>query len=361
MSKSNGNFCKNDASLDEDKERRFYNGENGVIHFPDAQLSDHFSGTLQETTVAENSPLAQQTETSLPSSSTLEVASDEQNYTIATNSASVRLSSAAVDRIPSRQMSSALNQRLVFHSEFQSPSSDSIFTSTATLPPQRGAETFQKESEGTYGNNASQKQQVNTISSQVPPAHALSSKRLQYCDSVKPPAPSSVKSYGSNLGSDDCGGSLDVETHSDDARSIDDAFPVSMPEQDPETAAVASLSIDPIERSNSGNRFPVRYNSDSQFIPLTLQRFHQNYVDQVVREANSQQNHDDPESCQLAQSIYHTDDAISTNTCLNWDDPRMDKHSSNETRRKIDASLKNIEDQSKTRSRSRSRTPPTEH
>ena len=79
---------------------------------------------------------------------------------------------------------------------------------------------------------------------------SMSAAIQRYIDDVRPQAPSSVKSFGSNVCSDDCGGSLDVETHSIGTRSNysqEDNLPVSMPDPDPATVALASLSVDQVD------------------------------------------------------------------------------------------------------------------
>ena len=101
----------------------------------------------------------------------------------------------------------------------------------------------------------------------------------------KPPAPSSVKSYGSNVGSDDCGNSLDVETHSVGTRSIhsqDGLEPAAETE-----AAVASLTIDPEpgRRSPGGTLYKGRgiRRYQGRYMHLPLQRFHhQNREDRLA-------------------------------------------------------------------------------
>lgn len=104
------------------------------------------------------------------------------------------------------------------------------------------------------------------------------------------PRADSVKSYGSNSASvadtDDCGGSLDVETHSVGARSIhsqDDA-PTSagLPEQDSETALsqLSSASIENGRRSPGGTIYKGRgiRRYQGRYMHLPLKRFHQNGV-----------------------------------------------------------------------------------
>ncbi len=211
-----------------------------------------------------------------------------------------------------------------------------------------------------------------TSSLNVPAARTLSSNSLQNSDNVKPPAPSSVKSYGSNMGSDDCGGSLDVEANSDDARSIDEIFPVAMPDQDLETAAVASLSITPAE-SGECLKFPVRYNSEDTSSSFTLQRFHRNtfgshgdeYPVVTGTEAHLQLSHDDIQSREVVRNIDAADDYGTRGRIRpGWNDPRIDEPSSHETQRSSRILLATRKDPAKStsrnRSRSRSRSPLTE-
>jgi hypothetical protein len=123
------------------------------------------------------------------------------------------------------------------------------------------------------------------------------SRAVDDCEEVKLPGrdtssqAGSVKSYGSNAGSAvhsdtdcDCGGSLDVETHSVGTRSIhsqDEAPPVAATEE-PE-AAHALLSTAPVEngrRSPGGTIYKGRGTRRYQgrYMHLPLKRFHQNGV-----------------------------------------------------------------------------------
>jgi hypothetical protein len=357
MSESNNDLHSNNTSHDENDS--FHSREKDILrieeqtqrsYHSDAMNNDRNIGTHQEGNEADKVRFDTPMETTFPPQSlSSEVMSDEQNYTIGSEIAAVRRSLAPIELVSSRPTNSLLNQHLSLDSVYsQVQSSDTNFV----RPFQQGTTANKSEA---------------SDDDVTPIAETFSTKHLHHCYNVKSPAPSSVKSYGSNLGSEDCGGSLDVEeAHSDDARSLDEAFPVSMPDHDPATAAVASLSIDHTESSNSFNQFPARYNdSHGHIMPLTLQRFHQNSVNQVDRKANSQLTLIDPGSRQLAaHSIYHTDTAADDKIYSHWNDPRMDKpsSSSHEARSTADMSLSSIKDQAnarrRSRSRSRSRSPP---
>jgi hypothetical protein len=159
--------------------------------------------------------------------------------------------------------------------------------------------------------------------------------------------PSSVKSYGSNAGSDDCGGSLDVETHSVGARSTysqEDTMPVAMPDPDPEVVAVAALSINPVDSNSICH--------DSQYMNLTLQRFHRNQSrSDHFNEARNEQAGNSTNSYQLA----HSRDEDSHRISSDWNDPRTDDQYFATFRRER---LKQSQRPSP-RSRSRSRSPST--
>ena len=211
-----------------------------------------------------------------------------------------------------------------------------------------------------------------TSSLNVPAARTLSSNSVQYSDHVRPPAPSSVKSYGSNLGSEDCGGSLDVEANSDDARSIDETFPVSMPDHDLETAAVASLSITPVE-TGEYFKFPVRYSNQDSLASFTMHRFRRNSFDSHVDndpvgtgpDSQSKLPRDDTPSGDIVRNIDSADaDGTRGRIHADWNDPRIDEPSSREMKRSSRALLENrkgpAESTSRSRSRSRSRSPPRE-
>lgn len=178
----------------------------------------------------------------------------------------------------------------------------------------------------------------------------------RYMEDVNPHAPSSVKSFGSNVGSDDCGGSLDVETHSIGARSNhsqEDILPVAMPDPDPETVAVASLSIDPVDHGEHRTSFGSVYKSiyarqqHDRFMHLPLQRFHNNHV---------QFDHADYGGGDFEQSVGHDHHSFSSQpnhrTPINWNDPRIDDSSSEPSQRETIHSTRSIQ-----RSRSRSRSP----
>ena len=288
----------------------------------------------------------------------LEVASDQHHDTIGSCTVAVRASSTSAAGIPSREMMSSLKQSLSLPQDFEQFPSDSKAVKMTICHSNQETSTFIPKGKATGGDTALRCHQNTTVSSIFPLADAISTNSLRSSDSVKHLASSSVKSYESNLGSDDCGGSLDVETHSDDARSIDGIFPVSMLDQDPETVAVAALSINPAE-SNDCNRFADRYNGQGRFMPLTLQRFHRSSADsrlhdeQVGMEVHSQKDCDDSASWRITRE----DTAVATN----WNDPRIDSQSSHDDRRRSRTVLDINEDLANSRRRSRSRTPPTQH
>lgn len=193
--------------------------------------------------------------------------------------------------------------------------------------------------------------------------HSFSAAIRRYIDDAKPQAPSSVKSFGSNVGSDDCGGSLDVETHSIGARSVhsqEDILPVVMPDPDPETVAVASLSIDPVENGELRSFVGSMYKNfsprqqHSRYMHLPLQRFHNNPVQLGNLEDRGVE--DNVETTAVGNDSHsfssrHDDHR----TPLNWNDPRIDndKATMDSSRRQIIDSTRNTP-----RSRSRSRSPP---
>lgn len=175
----------------------------------------------------------------------------------------------------------------------------------------------------------------------------------RYIDDVKPHAPSSVKSFGSNVGSDDCGGSLDVETHSIGARSIhsqEDNLPVAMPDPDPATIAVASLSIDQVDNGELHSSVGSIYRSvtsrqnHGRYMHLPLQRFHNNQVqfESFVDGVEEDVGHSAENCARSPRRDYRTP--------LNWNDPRIHDESSEPFRRD--------KTNSRPRSRSRSRSPP---
>jgi hypothetical protein len=142
----------------------------------------------------------------------------------------------------------------------------------------------------------------------------------------KPPAPSSVKSFGSNVGSDDCGGSLDVETHSIGARSIlsqEDTLPVVLPDPEPETIAVASLSIDPVDSGSFVHRSQFSTTDQGRSARhLPLQRFLRNRVhvddfEEHVDDEDEQMTHTRHDPRFMRQDDDHR-------TPSNWNDPRVD-------------------------------------
>ncbi len=180
----------------------------------------------------------------------------------------------------------------------------------------------------------------------------------RYMEDVNPHAPSSVKSFGSNVGSDDCGGSLDVETHSIGARSNhsqEDILPVAMPDPDPETVAVALLSIDPVDHGEHRTSFGSLYKSmyarqpHDRYMHLPLQRFHNSHVqfDHAVDNGGGD----------FEQSVGNDPHSFSPRpnhrTPLHhWNDPRIDDSSSEPFQRETIHSTRSTQ-----RSRSRSRSP----
>jgi hypothetical protein len=158
----------------------------------------------------------------------------------------------------------------------------------------------------------------------------------------KPPAPSSVKSYGSNIGSDDCGGSLDVETHSVGTRSIhsQDGLDALANEPAAETeAAVASLTIDPHDaggrRSPGGTLYKGRgiRRYQGRYMHLTLQRFHHQNRDQHMNAAEE------------------ADEGVDYGGVVEgWNDPRRQDDDRPPSRP--------LRSERRSRSRSRSRSPP---
>jgi hypothetical protein len=175
----------------------------------------------------------------------------------------------------------------------------------------------------------------------------------RYIDDVRPQAPSSVKSFGSNVGSDDCGGSLDVETHSVGARSIhsqEDNLPVTMPDPDPATVAVASLSIDQVDNGELRSSVGSIYRSvnsrqhHGRYMHLPLQRFHNNQVqfENFVDGVEEDLGHAAANDAHSSRRDYRTP--------ANWNDPRIDE--SSKPLRKANAN------RPRPRSRSRSRSPP---
>lgn len=160
----------------------------------------------------------------------------------------------------------------------------------------------------------------------------------------KPPAPSSVKSFGSNVGSDDCGGSLDVETHSVGTRSIhsQDGLDALANEPAAETeAAVASLTIDPNDaggrRSPGGTVYKGRgiRRYQGRYMHLTLQRFHHQNRDQHMNAADQDDEEEEGEYGGLADG---------------WNDPRRPDGDRPHSRP--------LRSEPRSRSRSRSRSPP---
>ena len=327
------------------------------VHNKNLTRSGH--STIQENIDPDSVHVEHQRDTalSLTSTSILEVTSDQQNYTIGNGSVPLRVSSVPSERTSIREMSLPLNERLLLSHDVDESSFDYMATNTVACLPSRDPSTSESKIEHSDGETTFQYHQ----NTSVLVAEFNSTNNLRYSgDSVRPPAPSSVKSYGSNLGSDDCGGSLDVETHSDGARSIDDTFSVAILDQDPETVAVASLSINPTEKIEC-NRFPDtgRYNNLGHLTPLTLQCFHRESAssqlddDHEGKTVYPQESHDESVSWLVAEAIGRTHS--------NWNDPRVDGQSSHERRNSSRMASPCIEDQTRPRRRSRSRTPPTEH
>jgi hypothetical protein len=155
----------------------------------------------------------------------------------------------------------------------------------------------------------------------------------------KPPAPSSVKSFGSNVGSDDCGGSLDVETHSVGTRSIhsQDGLDVGNEPAAETEAAVASLTIDPYDaggrRSPGGTLYKGRgiRRYQGRYMHLTMQRFHHQNRDQHLTVEESEE---EGEYGRVAEG---------------WNDPRRSDDR---------PSFRPLRSEPRSRSRSRSRSPP---
>lgn len=184
---------------------------------------------------------------------------------------------------------------------------------------------------------------------------SLSAAIRRYIDDGKPYATSSVKSFGSNVGSDDCGGSLDVETHSIGARSVhsqEDILPVAMPDPDPETVAVASLSINPVDNGDLRSFVGNMYNNvsarqqHSRYMHLPLQRFHNNQVQfgNAVDDGG------------VEEDFETSIGSDSHRTPLNWNDPRIDHDESSDPTRRSQGM--NLTRPTPSRSRSRSRSPP---
>lgn len=367
MDERKSNLQVDDASRDggevqsaqQSKNQEHVSLDTTTAHHPEAKCSNltmRCHDSTQENICPDSIQIAHQREMvlSLPPStslSALEVASDQHNCTIGSGIVPIR-SSAAAAGIPSTtgrtEIRSSLNQSLIFPSDFEELSSNNKTNNMAFCHSNQDASAYKNEA--TDGATALQCRQHTTVLSIAPISETVSTNSLHFIDRVKHPASSSVKSYGSNLGSDDCGGSLDVETHSDDARSIDELFPASMLDQDPEIVAVASLSINPAE-SNDFNRFADRYSNQGHFTPLSLQRFHHNSVD-----SHSKKDHVDSAFWQISRE--------DTADAANWYDPRIEKQSANDSRgRRSPTVLTTMEDLAKARrrSRSRSRTPPTQH
>lgn len=165
----------------------------------------------------------------------------------------------------------------------------------------------------------------------------------------------SVKSYGSNNGSahgdtDDCGGSLDVETHSIETRSIhsqDEAPNVEMSEaakpdpseESPTNTMLNSESVGNGRRSPGGTIYKGRgiRRYQGRYMHLPLKRFHQNGV-----HLGSVDEGDEPRNGDELNGFHDG----------HWEDPRRPRGSSP---RRHDAGF---ERDSRSRSRSRSRSPP---
>ena len=187
----------------------------------------------------------------------------------------------------------------------------------------------------------------------------------RYIDDVKPNAPSSVKSFGSNVGSDDCGGSLDVETHSIGARSNhsqEDILPVAMPDPDPETVAVASLSLNSVDNGEIRNFVGNMYKNlsarqqHSRYTHLPLQRFHNNQVQFGNTTDDGAVENEDFENSVGNDSHSFSPQHYDHRTPLNWNDPRIDNDES--TSDSIRRDVQNSAWHTTPRSRSRSRSPP---
>lgn len=190
---------------------------------------------------------------------------------------------------------------------------------------------------------------------------SLNAAIRQYNDAnkfLKPAAPSSVKSFGSNIGSDDCGGSLDVETHSVDARSIhsqEDNLPIVMPEHDPETVAVASLSINPSVETDI--QFDSLYkNRNMMFYKDQGSHLHQNITKINTDDHEPMEAVDGSLSLKEYQQILQlpdNDDDYRTN--INWNDPRKDNREQDSRQQKINSqAVRDAKQNRRTRSRSRS-------
>jgi hypothetical protein len=348
MSLSTSSLAESDTSCHEGEIDHAHNAENDLFlleeqvhqtNYTDAQDSDRYTVQPHQRSI-DTERLAHPPK--------LDVASDQQN-TVGSGMVRGGQVLSTDDPMPSRPINSLLNG-----AAFQSSGSKLLH------PSLQGT-----SASSTDYHNTLQTNQNSNVTSLAPSSETLSSPKFLYSDNTKPPAPSSVKSYGSNLGSEDCGGSLDVEAqHSDDARSIDEVFPVSLPDHDdPENVAVALLSIDPAENSSGCNQFDIRYkDSHGHITPLTLHHFHQTSVHKVDWATNSQLTHDNVESCQVAaNNIYHTDTAANSKVYAHWNDPRIDNSSSHRPRRTADFTLSSMKEQGKSsrrsRSRSRSRSP----
>jgi hypothetical protein len=189
----------------------------------------------------------------------------------------------------------------------------------------------------------------------------------------------SVKSYGSNCGSaadtDDCGGSLDVETHSVGTRSIhsqDEAMPPTMPLAETESdSVVPTLSSAPVEngrRSPGGTIYKGRgiRRYQGRYMHLPLKRFHQNGVhldehDDHVYERlpvkSSLPKHVGQDDMAPDAGLLHGRDSDAGEIHPDWNDPRQQQR-----QRLVESARGRFETtipySAGTRNRSRSRSPP---
>ena len=152
-----------------------------------------------------------------------------------------------------------------------------------------------------------------------------------------------------------------METHSIGARSVhsqEDLLPIAMPDPDPATVAVASLSINPADtgelRSFVGGMYKsVRARQQhSRFMHLPLQRFHNNQVQ--LGNVNDGGVEEDSENS-VGRDSHSFSPRRDHTTPLNWDDPRIDNDESSDATRRRPVTKST---QHKPRSRSRSRSPP---
>lgn len=166
----------------------------------------------------------------------------------------------------------------------------------------------------------------------------------------------SFKSYGSNTGSlsdpnYDCGGSLDVETHSVGSQSIPSQDETSSPPPPEESETSASVqSTVPVEnghRSPGGTIYKGRgiRRYQGRYMHLPLKRFHQNGVHLAEDEQQQEQHKSDG----FGVSRLHERDGIQSDYC----DPRRESRLC-----RSDYRHSTCRTQSRSRSRSRSRSPP---